>query len=210
MIAATDLLPNQGILENFVHHNPLEVFEDRPFREALEHAHKLESYMSPAERVFTQVHVDPRKRVMEALSDLGSAFLDRGAAKWSSESRSRGFLYWFASLETLGFARWRRHARKAARRLMPMLEACGKDERRSQAIAEMVLRENLEWMGVPKTEWSLAIRAMMLEVRGWAGMFHRMETHPNEVPDETLVRLIDFCSVQSILARSSIEAIARQ
>jgi len=210
VIAATDLLPNQGILENFVHHNPLEVFEDRPFREALEHAHKLESYMSPAERVFTQVHVDPRKRVMEALSDLGSAFLDRGAAKWSSESRSRGFLYWFASLETLGFARWRRHARKAARRLMPMLEACGKDERRSQAIAEMVLRENLEWMGVPKTEWSLAIRAMMLEVRGWAGMFHRMETHPNEVPDETLVRLIDFCSVQSILARSSIEAIARQ
>jgi len=38
-------------------------------------------------------------------------------------------------------------------------------------------------------------------------MFHRMETHPNEAPIDTKVRLIDFCAVQSILTRSSLEAL---
>ena len=36
--------------------------------------------------------------------------------------------------------------------------------------------------GVPRAEWEDAIRAMLLELRGWAGMFRRMQTHPAEVP----------------------------
>ena len=41
-------------------------------------------------------------------------------------------------------------------------------------------------------------------------MFRRMETHPLEAPANTKVRLVDFCAVQSTLARSSIEAVARR
>jgi hypothetical protein len=59
------------------------------FKEALDYAQKLESYMSPGERVFSLLHVDGRKRVNEALSDLSSAFLDRGAAKWAPQFRDK-------------------------------------------------------------------------------------------------------------------------
>jgi len=119
---AADLLPNQAILENFVHHNPLKHFEWMNFKEAIDHAHKLESYTSPGERAFYLAKVDPRKRVNEAISELSSVFLDRGAAKWTPGFRDRGFLYLFASLEALGFAPWREHARETASRILRVLD----------------------------------------------------------------------------------------
>jgi len=206
---ATDLLPHQGILENFIHHNPLGKLETMDFKQALEHAQKLESYMSPGERVFSLLHMDPRKRVNEALADLSSAFLDRGAAKWAPRYRGKGFLYFYASLEGLGFAPWRTLARDFAKRVLAHYEQHPED---SQSIAELILKENLAVFGVlPDTEeWTHFIRTMLLETRGWAGMFYRMETHPLEAPPNTTVKLLDFCVVSSILMRSSIESLVEK
>lgn len=203
---AADLLPTQPILENFIHQNPLRNLESMNFNEAIEHAHKLESYMSPGERVKHLVRVDPRKRVHEALAELCSAFLDRGASKWAPSFRSEGFLYFFASLEGLGFAPWRKHARYAARRITAHLEQEGEPS----TIAETILEENLQFFGIPRESWVDTIRSMLLEAHGWSGMFHRMETRPVEAPDNTNVRLIEFCAVQSILSRSSMIALARK
>lgn len=203
---AADLLPNQAILENFVHNNPLKQFEEMKFREALDHVHKLESYMSPGERAFQKFNVDPRKRVNEALVDISCVFLDRGAAKWAPQFRDKGFLYFFATLEGLGIGPWRKHSREAAKRILADYERRGD----TQHMAETILRENLELLGIPRQDWSYAIRSMLLELKGWAGMFRRMETHPAEAPPNTTVRLLDFCAVQSILMRSSIEALGRE
>lgn len=85
----TELLPHQAILENFVHHNPLRPLESMNFKEALDYAQRVESYITPGERVFAVLHTDPRKRVNEALADLSSAFLDRGAAKWAPKFRNK-------------------------------------------------------------------------------------------------------------------------
>lgn len=41
-------------------------------------------------------------------------------------------------------------------------------------------------------------------------MFHRMEQHPSEAPEGVLVRTLEFAAVHSILARSSIEDVAKQ
>ena len=202
---AADLLPNQGILENFVHHNPLEHFQSMNFVKALEHVHKLEEYMSPGERVFNITSIDPRKKVNEALVDLCSAFLDRGAAKWAPRFRHKGFLYFFASLETLGFAPWRKYARKTSKKILEKLEKGESPE----SVAQSVLEEHLVFFGIPKEDWPHAIRAMMLELRGWAGMFWRMETHTDEAPLNTNVRLVEFCAVQCIFSRASLERIAR-
>lgn len=202
---AADLLPNQGILENFVHHNPLEHFQSMNFIEALEHVHKLESYMSPGERAFSLLHIDPRKRANEALVDLCSSFLDRGAAKWAPKFRDQGFLYFFSTLETLGFAPWRKYARQQARLVRDRL-AKGES---SLNIAGEILQEHLEFFGIPRDDWHQAIRSMLLELRGWAGMFRRMETHPEEAPDKATVRLIEFCAVQCIFYRSSIVPLAK-
>lgn len=185
-----------------------------PFQEALAHAQKLESYMSPGERAFLLCQVDPRLRVNEALADLSSAFLDRGSAKWAPRCRDKGFLYFFASLEGLGFAPWRRHAREAAQRILEHYKEQEEKQRSGQGVepadlAETILWENLRHFGVPPREWADSIRAMALELRGWAGMFRRMESRPLEAPPHTRVRLVDFCAVQSILVRSSIEQYAQ-
>jgi hypothetical protein len=118
---AAALLPHQGILENFVHHNPLEHFQRMTFSEAIEHVHKLESYRSPAERTFAITRINPRERVKEGLVDLSAAFVDRGAAKWIPRFRNRGFLYFFAYLENLGLAPWRKQARQAASQILMQL-----------------------------------------------------------------------------------------
>lgn len=204
--AAADLLPHQGILENFIHHNPLEHLQNMHFQEALDHVQHLEAYMSPGERVFSLVRVDPRKRVNEALVDLSSAFLDRGAAKWAPRYRDKGLLYFFAVHENLGFALWRKHARGKAKRILKLLNK-GMDPKE---LCEKIIQENLAFFGVPREEWEAAIRSMLLELRGWAGMFRRVETHPLEAPSHTEVHLLEFCAVQSILSRSSIEKLAEE
>ncbi len=201
---ASRLLPNQAILENFIHHNPLDAMQSSPFQSALEDVSHLESYMSPGERAFSLTLVDPRKRVNEALVELSSSFLDRGAAKWAARYRNQGFLYFFAVHESLGFAPWRSHARSSARSILTRLE---QEPDHSVRIAESILKENLLFFGISETEWMYGVHSMLHELRGWAGMFWRMETHPLETPPDTLVRLIDFCAVQSVLARSSIETL---
>ena len=203
---AAELLPNQAILENFVHHNPLEHLQSLPFQEALGHVRELERYRSPGERVHGITNVDPRKRVNESLVDLASVFLDKGAAKWTPSYRHKGFLYFFAAHERLGYGPWRRLACRSADRILPQLTH---DPAASHALAEELLKENLDFFGIPPAQWPSALRSMMLELPGWAGMFHRMEEYPNEQPPNTAVHLIDFCAVQSILLRSSITDLAR-
>jgi uncharacterized protein YbcC (UPF0753/DUF2309 family) len=207
----SDLLPHQDILENFVHRNPLKHFEDMDFRAALDLAHTLEAFPSPGLRVKALTGADPRKRASEAAVELCSVFLDRGAAKWGAGFRQRGFLNFFAQLEGLGFARWRVHARRVAKQVRAPLGALDPaDTVHLRERSAELLRENLEHFGVPEAEWTNAVRAMMLELRGWAGMFHAMESRPGQSPPDTAVRLLDFVAVYSTLLRSSIDQMARQ
>jgi len=207
---ATAILPHQPILENFVHHNPLEEIQHLEFREAIQYAKDLESYKPPAERAYKLTGSDPRKRAKGAIVDLAAVFLDRGAAKWAPRFRQDGFLFFFANLEGMGLAPWRRPARKAANKILASVK--GKDLADGsvlKALSEQIIQENLEHFGIPPDEWESCVLAMLLNVRGWAGMFHRMETHPNEAPDNVRVSLIEFCAVQSIISRSAVQAVAK-
>jgi uncharacterized protein YbcC (UPF0753/DUF2309 family) len=75
-------------------------------------------------------------------------------------------------------------------------------------MAEELLQENLQHFGIPVSEWESCIISMLLKLQGWAGMFHRMETHPEEAPDHVPVSLLEFVAVQMIIARSAIESVA--
>jgi uncharacterized protein YbcC (UPF0753/DUF2309 family) len=79
-----------------------------------------------------------------------------------------------------------------------------------KGLSERVIRETLDFFGVPREERASTIRATLLDLRGWAGMFRRMEVRPNEQPNGAVVRLVDFCAVQMILTRSSMVALAKQ
>lgn len=178
---AAHLLPHQGVIDRFVHHNPLHDLEGRPLRDALAYVDQLAAYPGPGLRLFRRTKVDPRRRVHAAVSDLAATFLDRGAAKWAPPNRDRGFLYFFASLEGLGFAKWRGHARNMASKV---LEQLGSDpsEESSAALAESILQENLQFFGIPSNEYEKAIYSMLSELRGWSGMFANMESHADQAP----------------------------
>eukprot|EP00662_Eupelagonemidae_sp_cell21_P056867 gene56867-biopygen42093 len=201
------LLPKQAILENFVHHNPWEMLQYMDYFKALAHIHKASCNMSPGERLFSIVQVDPRIRANEAVAELSAVFLDRGAAKWAAPQRHKEFIYFFASLEGLGFATWRKHARTAAKGILTHMERHPMEQ--SQVLAESILQENLDAFGILPEHWVATIQSMLWDMPGWAGMFQRMEMHPVEAPPGAKIRLIDYCAVHSILARSSIEALAR-
>ena len=203
---AADLLPHQAILQNFVHHNPWESLQSMPFFEALEHAEIRAAFMSPAERLFRLTKVDPRMRANEAMAELCSVFLDRGAAKWEAPHRYDGLLHFFASLEDLGLAPWRASARACARRVLadPLLTTD------SHMLAETMLYEGLVFFGTPATQWTATTRAMLLDLVGWAGMISRMQAHPTEAPANARVQLCDFVAVYTILTQSSCDALARQ
>jgi uncharacterized protein YbcC (UPF0753/DUF2309 family) len=204
---ATIILPHQSILENFVHHNPFQEVQHLEFRDAIQYMQTLETYASPGERVLHLTGIDPRKREKGALVDLSAVFLDRGATKWTPGFRDQGFLFFFASLEGLGFAPWRRHARKRAREILVSLKQENADP---AELSEQIIQKELENFGIPPEDWDSCVRSMLANIRGWAGMFHHMETHPHEAPLNTRVSLIELCAAQAILSRAAIEMVASQ
>ena len=206
---ASDILPHQGILQSFVHRNPLLHFEHLPFDAAVEQVHELERYLSPGQRVLHLTGVNPSKRVGEAVVDLVSVFLDHSGAKWTPSFRHHGFLRFFARLEGCGMAPWRSHARAVALRLSSALPNSASDSDVRLAAAS-ILRETLEWCGTTAGSPNAAhtLQAIMLELRGWAALVHAMEMDASQAPKGVPVNLVEFCAVQCILLRSSCESAA--
>ena len=215
MHEASDLLSHQAIMENFVHHNPWEALQGMDWSDALESVEDKGKFMSPGERISTLAALDPRTRANRAMAELVAPFLDRGLAKWEAPNRERGFLFFFASLEDLGFAPWRAHARWAAQYILERLKRFPETD--LDDLAAEILRDNLAYMEENPELWTETTRAMFLDLPGWSGMFKRMMEHPEEGPASCsdgacqviTVRLSEYMAVKSILDRSSIEAQAK-
>ena len=103
---------------------------------------------------------------------------------------------------------WRRHARLCAERVLADSRHLGTYN--AEELASKLIESHLTWFGIPRNEWVPALRNMMLELRGWAGMFARMQARPDEAPEAVrgCVRLLEFAAVQVVLMRASIEALA--
>lgn len=224
MKEAAVVLPHQAILENFVHHNPFESLQYMSFHEAHDWMRKATARLSPGERLLRVLGSDPRGRQNAAVVGIAAVFLDRGVSKWQAPHRERGFLYFFATLEGLGFTPWRKYARIQARGILWKLRMMFDHQKKKQLnadtlkqaqeeerlLAEAILQDNLRHFGATPADWMETLRALLMDLPGWAGMFQRMENHPHEAPEGSYVRLYDFAAVLSIFARSSIEALATE
>lgn len=77
------------------------------------------------------------------------------------------------------------------------------------ATSESLLQSSLKFFcGSSTKQWRPTLRALFLDLPGWAGMFSRMQAHPSEAPAGVPVRVADFAAVLSILMRSSVESLA--
>ena len=187
-----------------------------PFHDALNRVSKRMAYMSPGERMSTLVPLDPRVRANKAVAEIGAPFLDRSLAKWDPPDREKGFLLFFASLEGLGGSPWRAHARVAAEKIKVWRSA--NPEIPMEELALQIIEENMSWMEDDPSLWTSTSRAMLMDLPGWAGMFKRMEEHPEEGPQicsggmcQTVpVNLVEFMAVHTIMQRSSLGALAKK
>jgi uncharacterized protein YbcC (UPF0753/DUF2309 family) len=125
---------------------------------------------------------------------LGSGFLDQGHAPVHLPGREQGFLRSVAALYARGGAPPRACRGAAA------------DFRRVQAgtTAREVIETALVALGVTGDDVEPFLLATALALPGWAGMFARLEGHPEEHPHGPPTSLEDFLAVRLVLERHTI------
>jgi hypothetical protein len=137
---------------------------------------------------------DTAELTASALVPLCAAFLDRGQSHWSMPDREKGF-----------FAAWLR-VKLAGRSIRPgWLHALGERMQAWQSAdvgAEDAALELLEELGVEVEEYDDFIEHTLLQLPGWAGMFHKLEQAPGPIGrSRGKIDLIDYLAVRLALDR---------
>ena len=115
-----------------------------------------------------------------------AAFLDQGLAKWQLPRRDEGFLRSFCALYGQGGGSPEGWMQGLAPELAEL------DKGNIDPLES--IRQSLEILGVPESDWEDYISATLLALRGWAGMLRQIEVrgdravHP--VPAGSLVEFL--------------------
>lgn len=135
---------------------------------------------------------DTNELVHKTLIPLCGAFLDRGQSHWPMPDRDRGFFKAWCKVLTSGVGI--RPAWQA-----DLGERLREWERRKLEPKGVVL-ELLRELGIGPDEVDAFIEHTLLQLPGWAGMFHRLESAPGPIGRaRAVVRLIDFLAVRLTL-----------
>lgn len=143
---------------------------------------------------------DPDVVVHSELVRLCSVFLDHGQALSRMPHRDMGFLNAVDRLFETGSSEPRG------------CKGVSADMRRivqSNMTADDVIHESLEALGVSPDETESFLLSTALALPGWAGMFSRLERHPEEHEGERTVRLADLLAVRLIYDLRAAGQIAR-
>jgi len=132
---------------------------------------------------------DANDLVHTTLIPLCAAFLDRGQSHWSMPGRELGFFHAWRSVMLAGHSVRPGWLRALRARLQ------GWAERGLEA--EAVVLELLTELGVGVAEQDLFLEQTLQQLRGWAGMFARLEAAPGG--SAARVRLVDFLAVRLTL-----------
>ncbi|AGC42037.1 hypothetical protein MYSTI_00687 [Myxococcus stipitatus DSM 14675] len=128
-----------------------------------------------------------------------AAFLDEGHAHWPMPERERGF-----------HAAWVALMREGLGARPDWMEGLDSELSPSRSADDTVL-ETLDALGVPEAEWEPYLARVLLALRGWAGMMHRLEQHPaDRASNAPPARLMDFVAVRLTLERFALLAVARR
>ncbi len=142
--------------------------------------------------LLTACDIDIDEWVHPVLIRLAGAYLDQGMAAVGMPHRGAGFL---AAVRALYAP-----AGGIAERWMRGLNATVAEHAREQRDALDTIAWALEAAAVPRAQWPQYVLHTLLALKGWAGMFHQYETHPERLPVRTVpATLADFLAVQLTL-----------
>ncbi len=130
---------------------------------------------------------DPDLIVHPELTRLCSGFLDQGQAQRALPGRAAGFLQSVAQLYLNGSSE-PRGCRGVANDLREVAA--------NKLTAHAVIEQTLEDLGVKEGDKESYILATALALPGWAGMFSRLERHPEEQHAHAPAKLEDFIAVR--------------
>lgn len=138
--------------------------------------------------------------VHSELIRLGAAFLDHGQAHSPLPGRTRGFLRAVADLYASG---------ATAPRACRGVEAATREIAANTPPASAVIHDCLDQLGVHGEEIEPFLFATLLALPGWAGMFARLERHPEEHLVDGTPSLAEFLAVRLMFERWAVMHAAR-
>lgn len=170
------------------------VSSSRSSRSALALADRVPSERSHRDLLRAVTGADPASVVNALLIRFCAAYLDQGMASWAMPEREVGLYPAFR--RTLRSGRW---MMPQALEGVPALLA--EQARRGMSASDVVL-EALELLGVSQANFTAYVARLLLELPGWAGMIHRLETHPHEIEGGVAApRLVDYLAARLTCAR---------
>lgn len=138
---------------------------------------------------------DPDVAVHGELVRLGAGFLDQGQAHTVLPARERGFLAAVAALYAAGATPPR--ACRGVEADMARVAVGALD-------ARAAVDASLAALGVECDAIEPWLLATALALPGWAGMFARLERHPEDHPGGPPARLLEFLAVRLLLERHAV------
>lgn len=146
---------------------------------------------------------DPDLLVNDLLTRFCAAFLDQGVAHWPLPHRDEGFYRAFCAL-------YGRPGGPPDRWLRGLAAELARLDDGPVTPLESV-EESLRLLGVGPAEWDAFLAETLLALRGWGGMTHFLEQHPERaplpVPHGTL---IEFLAIRLLLDRFAVASTARE
>lgn len=127
---------------------------------------------------------------------LGSGYLDQGQAHAHLPGREQGFFRAVSALYGAG---------GAPPRLCRGAAADFRHAHEAGISSRAAIESSLSALGVESDEVEAFLLATALALPGWAGMFARLEHHPDERPDGPPASLEDFLAVRLLLERRAVE-----
>lgn len=146
-------------------------------------------------------HEDLDVAVNAELIRLGSGFLDHGHALIPLPGRQRGFLRAVSSLYAEG---------GPAPRACPGVEADMREVASQNAEPMSIIGRVVRSLGVPDAETEAFVFATALALPGWAGMFSRVERHPDEHVGGPPPTLAEFIAVRLLLEARAVQRLCER
>lgn len=140
--------------------------------------------------------------VNEILIRFCASFLDQGVAHWPLPNRNQGVYETFCALYRLPGGAPHGWMKGLAKELDRLVE--------SKTGAMDSIRESLDLLGIPESEWEEFLSATFLALRGWGGMVHQMEMRGDRVAQPAPGgSLVGFLAVRLLLERYALAFSAR-
>lgn len=112
-------------------------------------------------------------RINDILIPLCAAYIDQGLSHWQLPERDQGLFHAFDSLyakKSPGSPKWLQRVSEELSRI-----------RKNSVSLEQSIMDSLGSLSIPLEDWENYLASTALELKGWAGMIHQIESRPDKV-----------------------------